>query len=637
MVPGSGGGRTYSGAVTEPLVRVLGPITVAGTARTLIRPRHRELLGILVAARGGPVRTGALIDHLWDEPAMGAVGAIRTFVSELRRVLEPGRPARTPSALLITANDGYALQLPVANVDVWRAERWIRESSGVDTEAAERLLTAAIAEWRGSPFEEFADRAWVVPERARLADLYAEAVERLAVARLALGRPSEVIRLLDRQIATHPWREGAWRLLALALYRDERQGEALDLLRRAREGLNNDLGIDPGGRLAELELRILRRDPDLDLPDLTGSILLSTVSALRGGARAQLEGASVLLPGLALAGGLEPARVQRLAVISAAEAIGDPELTARVIGGFDVPGIWTRSDAPEQSAAVVDAALRTLAALPPGGWTRSRARLLATVAMESRGTASRAAEAEEAQLLARELGDPQLECFALSARFMQSFATTGLASARERLATELLAIAIPAELTTFEIQARLIRMQALCALDDLPAAGREADEVDVLAVQHERQLAMVFTGWFRWTFLRAAGPPPDAPEMPGFNSGIRALAEFATALRTGGNLPDGAFGPYEPWTRPVLLARGRHRDGAIAALDSLADPPHDLLQEVLWCLVGRVALDVGHHPAAERAEAALRPAAAERAAGSAVVDLGQVSDILSELASFTHV
>ncbi|MYR58265.1 SARP family transcriptional regulator, partial [Streptomyces sp. SID625] len=84
-------------------------------------------------------------------------------------------------------------------------------------------------------------------------------------------------------------------------------------------------------------------------------------------------------------GGLEAARRHRVAAVAAAEDLGDPELTARVIGVFDVPAVWTRSDDPEQARWLVGAAERTLARLPAEGQDATRCRLLATVAVESRG------------------------------------------------------------------------------------------------------------------------------------------------------------------------------------------------------------------------------------------------------------
>ena len=98
------------------------------------------------------------------------------------------------------------------------------------------------------------------------------------------------------------------------------------------------------------------------------------------GARARLESTVALLRDLAVTGGLEAARAHRAAAVAAAEELGDPELTARVIGAYDVPAIWTRVDDPDQSARIVAAAERTLVALGPDAHAAARARLLATIA-----------------------------------------------------------------------------------------------------------------------------------------------------------------------------------------------------------------------------------------------------------------
>ena len=94
-------------------------------------------------------------------------------------------------------------------------------------------------------------------ERARLTELRLRAVERLAEARLARGLAAEAIPDLDAHVAEHPWREDAWGLLALALYRAGRQADALAVLRRARTMLVEELGLDPGPALQRMETDIL--------------------------------------------------------------------------------------------------------------------------------------------------------------------------------------------------------------------------------------------------------------------------------------------------------------------------------------------------------------------------------------------
>ena len=167
----------------------------------------------------------------------------------------------------------------------------------------------------------------------------------------------------------HPWREDAWRLLALALYRADRQGDALAVLRRARALLVEQLGVDPGPELRRLETDILNHADHLDPAARCGGAGLGGGDGcVRPGgsqAPARLESTVGLLRNLAVTGGggLQAAREHRVAAITAAEELGDPELTARVIGAYDVPAIWTRSDDPDQAARIVAAAERTLKAL----------------------------------------------------------------------------------------------------------------------------------------------------------------------------------------------------------------------------------------------------------------------------------
>lgn len=620
-------------------IHILGPLgaEIGANPLHLSKARHREILGILLAAQGRTVSTGRLMEELWEDAPAGAVGAVRTFIGELRRILEPERAARMPPAILVTIGDGYALKPAPTAVDLWRVEQAVATAEGMNPEARESLLTAALKEWRGDAFEEFRTRPWAQGERARIAELRAGTVEQLAEARLALGRPKDVVALLDGHVVEHPWRENGWRLLALALYRSERQGDALAVLTQARSTLLQNLGLDPSVRLTTLERDIMRHNPALDFVDASESILVRTAAVTaRTGVQSQLESVTVLLPLLAVSGSVQFAAEQRMSAITAAEQFGDPELAARVIGGFEVPGSWTRSDDPTRSALIVEAALRTLAALELGASDRVRARLLATVAMESRGTANRLAEAAEAERIARRLGDATLLCFALSARYLQNFETAGQAKSRETLGAEIIALAVAAELSTFEIEGRLIRMQALCALDNLSEAAKEADRIDALAARFARPLASVFTGWFRWTF--AAGPPPPVgEEMPGFTVGLPELARLTSAVRAGTELPDGQLGPYEPWARPLLLARqGRHEE-AMSALDLLADPPQDLLLEVAWFLIGLAAIETGHLEAGQRSYDALLPAAKECAGGSGAVSLGAISPLLAQLAQLCAV
>lgn len=413
------------------------------------------------------------------------------------------------------------------------------------------------------------------------------------------------------------------------------------MLRRARTRLVDELGLDPSEQLVALERDVLRQAPSLELsPD---PLTRATASWQRSaGPRARLEATVGLLRSLSRTGaeGLAAAREQRLPTIAAAEQLGDPLLTARVVGDLDVPGVWTRSDDPEQAAAVVAAAER---ALPATGPDAVRVRLLTTVAVESRGVpgARGAAAAREAEQLARGLGDPALLAAALGGRTLQVFDRCGRAADRDALGAELVELAERHGLTDHLVLGHLVRMQSRSALGDLSGARQHADLLDGLAATHDRPLVGVFTGGRR--ALRAAvDGAPEAVErfraaarlrqhsgMPGVEDGLLPLTLACLQVWRGGPVtPAGPGGPYAPWLEPhLLLAAGRP---AAAAVTALPDPPPGLLMEALWVLAGSAALAVGNTVVLSRARDALVPAAGELAgAGSGMLTSGPVADHLS--------
>lgn len=623
---------------------VLGPVVAwddAGNALALKGPRHRAVLARLIVARGRVVPIGLLVDDLWLDPPVGAVSAVRTFVASLRRALEPERAARTPARLLVTEGPGYALHAEPDAVDAWRFEQALADRPH------EAGLREALGLWRGPAYAEFVDEPWAHAERSRLAELRLQAVERYAEARLSVGSAGAVVADLDAHVTEHPWREDAWRLLALALYRAGRQGDALAVLRRARTLLVEQLGVDPGPGLRALEADILNQAAHLDIPRKADRVWADAAAAydrtVAAGARARLESTVGLLRNLAVTGGggLQAAREHRIAAINAAEELGDPELTARVIGAYDVPAIWTRSDDEEHAARIVAAASRTLARLPVEGHEAARARLLATIAVETRGTSTPAGR--QAVELARGLDDPSLLAFALNGLFMQSFERAGLASRRDEIGVELVALSGKHGLVTSEVLGHLIRMQARSALGDFETADSAAVAADALAERHELPLVGVFTRWYRALRLAAEGAAVDEVEkayreaakgldgagMPGLERGLLPLAVLC--LRVWHGLPvrvlaDEDWGPYGPWVRPlVLLAEGR-RDEAFVALEEVPDPRHDLLFEAMWGLVAEASVALGNDLMLARARGRLAPAASELAgAGSGLLTLGPVA------------
>jgi DNA-binding SARP family transcriptional activator len=251
-------------------VRVLGPLEVVvdDVPADVGGPRQRCVLARLIAGHGRVVSADRLIEDLYAGAAPPqALAAVQSFVSHLRRALEPGRPARTPSGVLVTSPPGYAIQLGRDAVDAWSFEDEIHQAAGLDDPAAVHdRLSRALASWRGPAFQEFGGMAWADLEAARLEELRLMATERRANAALQLGQAAQAVAGLDRLTAEHPLREEGWRLLALALYQSGRQGDALSALRRARARLAADLGVDPGPALRELESDILAQAPRLSAP-----------------------------------------------------------------------------------------------------------------------------------------------------------------------------------------------------------------------------------------------------------------------------------------------------------------------------------------------------------------------------------
>ncbi|MEV0537650.1 BTAD domain-containing putative transcriptional regulator [Kitasatospora sp. NPDC050463] len=616
-------------------------------------PRHREVLARLVAAEGRMVTTDTLVEDLWPDPPARAVGALRTFVAALRRALEPERPPRDQPRVIVTEGPGYALRLPREDLDVHRFQDALARARH-DPDAVTDL-GAALGDWRGPAYADVTGSIWAQRERTRLEELRLEAVELRARilldsgqgAGLAAGLAAE----LGAHVTEHPWREPAWGLLARALYSAGRQADALAALRRARAMLVDQLGLDPGADLQRLETDIL-----------TGSVALAGARTAwsgpgtRLGPRTTVELARTLAP----AGGdaLVHSRRERLAAIRAAERTGDLLLTARIIGAYDVPALWSRADDPEQSRAVVAAAERTLTALGPDRPAEA-ARLLATVAVESRSADLSAAElrrarqaAEQAEALARHLADPALLAFALNGVFLQSFARPGLAAVRDGIGAEILDLATRHELANFAVLGRLVRLQSASARGDLDAATSHAEAAERLAAGTEAPLVPVLTGWFRARAAAARSTEPGGPGaatvaahyraaenalrtagMPGLHRGLLPLALLGLRLlhdRPAPTDPHLDWGPHLPWARPLVLLAQDRVEEARTALAALPEPARDHLQEAMWCLTALAAVRLGERGIAARAAAALRDAHGEHAgAASGMLTLGPVAPYLA--------
>jgi predicted ATPase/DNA-binding SARP family transcriptional activator len=239
--------------------RVLGPIEVICEGRVvpLDAAKPRALLAMLLLHANKFVSRDRLIDDLWDDaPPATAVKVLQTYVSQLRKALG--------QELIETGPAGYRLRLESGNVDLLRFRRLVSDGRGDDPEVVARTLREALDLWRGEPLAEFSHQRWAKAETERLAALRLDVLEQRIDADLAAGRDRELIDELERLVSEHPLRERARGQLMLALYRSGRQADALAAYRAAREASVENLGLEPGALLRELERAILHQDPALD-------------------------------------------------------------------------------------------------------------------------------------------------------------------------------------------------------------------------------------------------------------------------------------------------------------------------------------------------------------------------------------
>jgi predicted ATPase/DNA-binding SARP family transcriptional activator len=250
--------------------RILGPLEAldGGQPVALEGSKRRALLALLLLHPNETISADRLIDELWgDQPPATAAKTLQVHVSRLRKALAGG-----PSGadVVVTREHGYELQADLEQIDAHRFERLLdegrRELAADRPERALSALEEALSLWRGPPLDDLSYEPFAQVEIARLEDLRAATLEQLIEAKLALGRHAEVIGQLEALIDEHPFRERLRAQLMLALYRTDRQADALQAYQEARKKLVDELGIEPGERLRELESAILAQDPGLALP-----------------------------------------------------------------------------------------------------------------------------------------------------------------------------------------------------------------------------------------------------------------------------------------------------------------------------------------------------------------------------------
>jgi len=263
---------------------LLGPLemSVDGALVPLGTPKQRAVLAMLVINRNSPVGVEKLITALWEGwPPSGARASIHSYVSNLRKLLSGA--GIDPRAVLAAAPPGYRLSIPENTCDLGRfiAEKTagVHAAAGGRFEQASRHLTAALAEWRGPVLDDLRDFQFVDTYATSLIEDKILAHTARAEAEIACGRAATVITELEALTAEHPYREPLWAQLITSYYLTDRQSDALAAYRRVKTTLADDLGIDPGQTLRDLNERVLRQEP-LDAKKSAKTTAAGTITVL---------------------------------------------------------------------------------------------------------------------------------------------------------------------------------------------------------------------------------------------------------------------------------------------------------------------------------------------------------------------
>jgi DNA-binding SARP family transcriptional activator len=242
---------------------ILGPLEVRHAGRPVRIPgaKERALLAVLLLHANEAVNADRLIDNLWStRPPATARKSLQVRVAALRRAL--------PEGVVFTEGAGYVIRTTSDELDLHRFERLVGEGREALEDENHRdaaaLLREALALWRGPALADFAFESFAQAAIARLEELRLSAIELRIDADLALGRNAEAVAELEELVISNALRERLRAQLMLALYREGRQADALDVYRRTRDLLVSEFGIEPSPALKQLERRILDHDPSLD-------------------------------------------------------------------------------------------------------------------------------------------------------------------------------------------------------------------------------------------------------------------------------------------------------------------------------------------------------------------------------------
>ncbi|MER6441642.1 MULTISPECIES: AfsR/SARP family transcriptional regulator [unclassified Streptomyces] len=256
-------------------IQVLGPLSAEVNGGSIVPSagKPRQILSLLALYPGRVMPVPTLMEEIWaTQPPQSALTTLQTYILQLRRrlgtAMGPGAPGGAKE-VLATRHGGYLLQIPPDSVDVHQYDRLTREGQTAfehgDDEVSAARFREALGLWQGPALVDVRLGPVLEIEVVRLEESRLVTVERRIDADLRLGRHAELIAELIELTARHPQHEGLHSQAMVALYRSGRQASALEVYRRLRVRLIEDLGVEPSPQLQRLHQAVLTVDPQLDV------------------------------------------------------------------------------------------------------------------------------------------------------------------------------------------------------------------------------------------------------------------------------------------------------------------------------------------------------------------------------------